>query len=299
MQLFVIPVTDKLLSSGCRTVRIDVPAADRYHIPILPIIVEQIPDELFERVFGKRHYLDSTGIDNTQISFEKKLTDYLNRIASADTWSQQIRDAFDAYIFLSYRKKDRKAAQRLMNLIHKTPFCRDIAIWYDEYLVPGESFTDAIKDAMHRSSLFALAVTPNPLEQGNYVMMHEYPEALKNNMNILAAELEKTDREQLIQHYNGLPPTVDLDDIVILGQALKNTHAKKVNNEPRHLFFIGLAYLYGIDVEVNRERALNLITDAARSYGTDCQYVFRGRRSRPLPGKSSRMAAKADNTSVE
>lgn len=35
--------------------------------------------------------------------------------------------------------------------------------------------------------------------------------------------------------------------------------------DPEHSCFIGLAYLNGIDVEVDRERALGLITGAAKA----------------------------------
>ena len=37
------------------------------------------------------------------------------------------------------------------------------------------------------------------------------------------------------------------------------------DNEPEHNFLIGLAYLDGIDVEVNRERGIEMITLAALS----------------------------------
>ena len=68
----------------------------------------------------------------------------------SDEMAEKVRAAFDAYIFLSYRKKDRKYANELMRLIHKNDFCRDIAIWYDEYLVPGEDFNNAITEALKR-----------------------------------------------------------------------------------------------------------------------------------------------------
>ena len=61
---------------------------------------------------------------------------------------EKIRAAFDAYIFLSYRKKDRAYAQELMHLIHKNRFCKDIAIWYDEFLTPGESFRANVEKMM-------------------------------------------------------------------------------------------------------------------------------------------------------
>lgn len=50
----------------------------------------------------------------------------------------------DAYVFLSYRKKDRKHAKELMRLIHANRFCLDIAIWYDGFLAAGEDFNAAI-----------------------------------------------------------------------------------------------------------------------------------------------------------
>ena len=64
-----------------------------------------------------------------------------------------------------------------MRLIHENEAYRDIAIWYDEFLVPGEGFNEAIKAAFEKSSLFAMAVTPHLEEDGNYVMRVEYPMA--------------------------------------------------------------------------------------------------------------------------
>ena len=66
--------------------------------------------------------------------------------------AKRVRAAFDAYIFLSYRKKDRKYANELMRLIHSNPECRDIAIWFDEFLTPGESFKENIEKILDRSS---------------------------------------------------------------------------------------------------------------------------------------------------
>ena len=49
-------------------------------------------------------------------------------------------------------------------------------------------------------------------------------------------------------------------------QALLGNIAKKeTNNDPTHLFFIGLAYLRGIDVERDAERAISLISMAAKA----------------------------------
>lgn len=147
MNLFVVPITTKLLTKPCRTIQLDVPFAIKNHIPILPLMQEGGLDELFSRYFGDLQYLDPNARDESAISYDEKLKKFLNSVLIGDELAEKVRAAFDAYIFMSYRKKDRKYANELMRLIHKNDFCRDIAIWYDEYLVPGENFNQAITDA--------------------------------------------------------------------------------------------------------------------------------------------------------
>ena len=185
-----------------------------------------------------------------------------------DELAAKVRAAFDAYIFLSYRKKDRKYANKLMRLIHQNDFCRDIAIWYDEYLVPGEEFNKAIRKAIEKSNLFTMVVTPNLINEENYVKTNEYPAAL-HKKNILPVEMVPTDSVELLKQYPEIPNSVNGQDNIALSQALKDSLVQIAHTEndtdPRHNFFIGLAYLNGIDVEINNERALNLITSAAEA----------------------------------
>lgn len=269
INLFVIPVTTKLLTKPCRAINIDIPFALKKHIPILPLVQERGLDELFTSHFGDLQYLDRNAHDETTISFEEKLKKYLNSVLIGDELATKVRAAFDAYIFLSYRKKDRKYANELMRLIHKNEICRDIAIWYDEYLVPGENFNEAISDALKKSDLFALVVTPNLVNEINYVQTVEYPEAEKQNKPIIPAELVKTDYNELSDKYPKIPNCVNAHDEITLSKTLESalvTIAYEENDtDPQHNFFIGLAYLDGIDVEVNHERALSLIKSAAEA----------------------------------
>ncbi|MBR6825568.1 MAG: hypothetical protein IKM59_03370, partial [Oscillospiraceae bacterium] len=145
--LFVVPVTLKLLTTPNRAMDEDLPYAKEAHIPILPIIMEPGLESIYSRKdkFHERQYLKSYGSDPTEISYEEKLKKYLDSVLIGDELASRIRAAFDAYIFLSYRKKDRKQANDLMRLIHSNPACRDIAIWFDEFLTPGESFRENIE----------------------------------------------------------------------------------------------------------------------------------------------------------
>ena len=269
MQLFVIPVTSKYLEGDCRAILSEYGFAIKRHIPLLPILMEPGLDIQFAvmlnsvgKGYGDIQYLDRSIKDATQISYEEKLRKRLSGILTDDRTAARVRAAFDAYIFLSYRKKDRAYAQELMRLIHRIPNCRDIAIWYDEFLVPGEEWSKAISDAMKKSKLFTLAITPNLTEPDNYIIKTEYPEARKEKKKILPAEMIKTDRDLLEKLFSDLPQIVDGHSAEEMEKALKEIAFAGNDKSPEHRFLIGLAYLGAIDVERDPEMAVELITSA-------------------------------------
>ena len=272
--LFVIPITFKLLTTPNRAMDEDFPYACKEHIPVLPIMMESGLDSLYAAAdkFGELQYLNPYSTDPTEISYEEKLKKYLESVLLSDEMVKRVQGAFDAYIFLSYRKKDRKYANELMRLIHNIPEFRDVAIWFDEFLTPGESFKDGISKILSDSKLFALLVTPNLLEEldgkPNFVMGEEYPAALQAGMAIVPAEMEPTEKERLSQKYKDIPRCVDPRDAQELKSRLAEVLFKTVkreNEDPVHNFLIGLAYMEGIDVEINRKRGLQLITLAAEA----------------------------------
>ena len=280
MQLVVLAVTSKLLYSPSRARDVELKYALSHHIPVLPIMLENGLAIEFNRVTDTQiQVVDRYVTDPTATPYEEVLDTYLKSVLISDRMAEQVRDAFDAYVFLSYRKKDRRHAQRLMHLIHENRQFRDIAIWYDEFLVPGENFNDAIRDAFDRSGLFALAVTPNLLEAGNYVMRIEYPLAherqkQQGDLEIVPVEMyeidrgdPRTDRQKLRDVYEGIPTVQDehraAEMNAALLAALERIARKENDGSARHRFFIGLAYLNGIDVEIDHGRALELIRSAA------------------------------------
>lgn len=211
MNLFVVPVTFKLLTKPNRAMDDDISYARNEGIPILPLMMEMGIDAVYSdpNKFGELQYLYPFSQDKTEISYADKLRKHLEAVLISDEMAAQIRAAFDAYIFLSYRKKDRRHANELMKLIHNIPEYRDIAIWYDEFLTPGESFQKTIEKAMKDSELFALLVTPNLLEDNNFVMTEEYPAARRANMTILPTEMVATDKHELAEKYKGIPECAD------------------------------------------------------------------------------------------
>lgn len=277
MNLFVVPITMKLLCGGNRALDIDIPFIKENKYYFLPIMMENGLYELFTAKIGKYEYLKANyssnyinDIDNlaeTEIPYEEKLKKYLDSVLISYELKKEIQDAFDAYIFLSYRKKDRQYANQLMKMIHENSMFRDIAIWYDEFLTPGEVFEDEIREALNKSELFTLLVTKNLLENPNYVLTKEYPEAKANNKNIMPVEMDETNRIILEQLYDSIPECVPGESKELIytqiSEFLNGIMLLENDTNPEHNFLIGLAYLNGIDVEKNIDRAVELITEAA------------------------------------
>ena len=230
MQLLVLGVTSRFINSESRARDVELKFAIEKHIPVLPIMLEQG----LAREFNKK--------TNTAIQVVNRYSD--------------------------------------------NPGYQDIAIWYDEFLVPGEKYNDAIEDALRKSTLFALAVTKNLEEDGNYVMSKEYPKAhsrseKEKQFQIVSVELydEKKNPPQRIKLDNlkdhkefPVKEILDVHDEHIRPEvnqafldALERISKKENDGTPEHRFFIGLAYLCGIDMEINTERALKLIDSAARA----------------------------------
>ena len=271
MQLFVFVLTDDFYDefelNKIQHIASEVSFAIDHRIPILPIVFESENSTVYQKVFGSLQFLNRFRVDSTEIPYQQKLRKYLDMVIVGNELSAKIRAAFEAYIFLSYRKKDRKYALQLMNLIHSNDLCRDIAIWFDEYLTPGEDFNDSIAKALHKSDIFTVLLTPNLVNEMNYVINTEYPEAVKANMPILSVEAEKTNKEDIKKRFTDFPDPLSINDdagiITTITSLLPKITLSSRQDDPQHDFFIGLAYLSGIDVEIDKEKAFSLIKSAA------------------------------------
>ena len=278
MQLFVVPVTLSLLTKESRTMEYDIPFARRMGIPILPIMMEGGLDALYSATnkFGEIQYVSRASNDESAIPYGEKLSKFLSSVLISRENEERVRSDFAGYVFLSYRKKDRAYANMLLKRIHSDPALSDVAVWYDEFLSPGESFRTNISEALGKSSAMLLLVTPSLLEDGNFVMSVEYPAARSSGIKIIPIEMQKTDMAQLCAAYPGIPAVTDFgaDDFLynIKSALCKNETAEAW--AARHKYLMGIAYLYGIDMEVDRERGLDLIYSAARENHYDAMLLL-------------------------
>lgn len=146
---------------------------------------------------------------------------------------------------------------------------RDIGLWYDEHLTPGEDFNDEIEVHLNDSKLFALIVTPNLVNEKNYVQEHEYPQAVERSKPVVPIQYEATDSDTLRREYPNIPDCLDPEDAAAveyaLNSALSGIARCRNDHDPDHWYHIGLAYLTGTDVEVDHSLAVKLITAAAEA----------------------------------
>lgn len=267
VQLAVIPISETLLTTVEDSVIYhEIRTAIDKHVAILPIMMEDGLEGLYKNKFGDMQFIYKKKAENYQLTYEQKLERFLLEVLVGDELSAKIRAAFDAYIFLSYRKKDRKLAQELMRLIHQNESCRNLAIWYDEFLLPGEDFNTAIEKALKTSDLFTIMITPNLVGEPNYVTEIEYPLARSEGKRIIPIEMYPTDenkvRAQLDVKY--ILRVRESDFNKKLTDEIKEISLSSSPRSPEHDFFIGLAFLNGIDVEVDSERGTRLIESAAQ-----------------------------------
>lgn len=269
MNLFVIPVTCRLLTEPNRAMDEDCAFAEKNHIPVLPLMAENSIDEFYVRRFGERQYISVYDHDPTKRSYPEQLAGCLRSVLTSKETVERIRKAFDARIFLSYRKTDRRSANELMRMIHAHPGLEKLAIWYDEFLTPGESFRENIRSTISSCCLMLLLVTPRLLEKPNFIMDEEYPAAKSCGKPVLPVLMEPTDPDGLRECYKDIPEPVSVLDETEFDARIIRPLLQYASDEPfgdpERDCLIGLAYLDGIDVEIDKERGVRLITAAAEA----------------------------------
>ncbi len=243
--------------------------------PIFFVRVSNIDFNDFETKHGSIHVFDATNIDipTHKDSVVEHIRAKLFELFYSDIETNDIKNAFNAQIFLSYRKKDYRYLNSFLNLFHSIPLLRSVSVWYDDFLIPGKNYERSINDAMNDSPLFLLIVTNNLLEKGNYVLNIEYPFAIINNKIIFPFQFENIDKIKLQQTFPNLPNCIDASNIQEVKIALnKICEYLKLNvqeNSPKQKYFLGLAYLLGVYVEKNAKISEELLSDSIENGYTE------------------------------
>jgi hypothetical protein len=107
-------------------------------------------------------------------------------------------------IFISYSRKDRRAARQLVRLIHRSPH----EVWIDESGIdPGEGFPEKIIQTINNSDYFILLWSRNSKE--SRWVEREWNHAYKESKKILPLLLDKTPLPMALESINAFTSLED------------------------------------------------------------------------------------------
>lgn len=262
--LAVVPVTASLLQKQSFLKDIFLPFIDRNRLPVLPILSDSSRIDDYAEVFGDLQFIELEPDPLKGKTLEGKMEEYLDKMFVSLDVIEKIQSSFRLHLFISYRKKDWQYAQNLMGYLQSLETSWDVALWYDDYLIPGEDFNQVIKENLEKSEVFTLLVTP-ALEEENYISKQEYPLALDAEKTIIPIEMESADSEKLARLYKDLPEIRSVSDPVLRKRLnrLLQSDTSFDGSDPSKLYYLGLALLKGINKKRNGEKAEMLIGQAA------------------------------------
>ena len=187
-------------------------------IRVIPILLEggQNTVDLVNMRLGKIQYIDAS----------ESLEFALDALRAHLTAEERVVDRSLPSVFISYRRGDRETLHEIVRTVEESEEGRQVNLWYDEVIAPGENYSKSIMRELCDCDLFILLVTPRVLEPKNYVHRVEFQEARKRGKRIIAIEAEKTDRRALTEMYEGLPRIVSLKQIDALRAVLAELKRK-------------------------------------------------------------------------
>ena len=234
----------------------------------LPIVVEEVVDVAFvdkcNELLQGRQFLSPFSHDVTEVPYEIKLRDKISRDIVRNEDDERIRENFPVRFFISYRKRDRAKLIELLKLIRLDIKLKWVGIWYDENIIPGSDFEQAIRSNIVSSDLFLLLLTGNMLERGNYVIENEYKYAnglaKENALEIVAVLWESLDMDLVRNSFKDIEERLKNKDNIV--KYLSEKMDQKAIDQ-RSLYLLALAYYYGVGAERDKKIAIDLFR---RSY---------------------------------
>lgn len=274
---------------------------------VLTIRLEADIERDFDAICGPYHLMQRAGGD-----FTERLRRYLDGVADPGYMIEEEKTAaireglFTFRIFISYRKKDLDYLLRILDALHACPQLYDASIWYDDGLIAGEDYNAQIAEKLAEADLVLFAVTDHFTEEGNYVLIDEYPRAVRNQKAILPVLAEGTGEAQIARRYPAfgrMIPCTETDrwlgEIVSVREALgkgrgpltpqelfmaaleyrdgtrtaqstameyKLYHLAAEGGDPAAMYRLGTAYLYGDHVEKDADKGSKMLMHSVGAF---------------------------------
>jgi len=268
-QLLVLIVSHGFLDQAKESEPAEYRVAKQLNVPILPIAPDPGLFPEFTAQIGAIH-----GISTKDNEYRIKLREQLDNFLTSEDLMREINEkAFTGRLFLSYRKADIDEARSFMKKFHDLPGFEQYAIWYDNFLTAGRIFDEEIRASIDAADAFVLLVTPNLLMPGagggmNYVLAEEIPYALKAGKKIIAVEAVETDRTAFSAACPGVENFIPYGQLDRFGDHIIKKENRK-DMTPERIYLIGKAFLQGIGVEKDFNRAISLLKDASEANHLD------------------------------
>lgn len=286
MDLFVIAVTEELIDKELEYTAELILFAWEKHISVMPVyyvsgssknpygrrFIEAVSKAVSTLTLQELR-LELDGPVYSSRDFKHHFSNKLKKLVIPEELTEEIiSSAFCRRLFLSYRKKDREKALAVMKAIHDLPLCQSIAIWFDDFLTAGRDFNKEIEEQLISADAFLLAVTPNLFENPNYVFKTEYPSAVVHQKKMVAVEAAPTDHTAFAEMYPEISKAVPVWDVDALKEKLMSVLLPTEElKEParRQKYLLGMAYLSGVLVEKDPQRAFKLMKESAEDGEAD------------------------------
>ena len=238
--------------------------AKQHEIPVLPIVQYDSLFPAFTKLADAIH-----GISKIDTDYHQKLKTQLSGLLASDKFIKEVLEkAFTATLFLSYRRDNLLETKQFMRAFHSIPDHLSVAVWYDNFLTAGRIFDDEIRDSIIKSDAFVLLVTrdlllPNNEGKPNYIISTEYPEALKLKKKIIAVEVLKIDRKEFKSKFKKVHYYCDNENYSAAFKKILPKKKRGVENEAERNYYLGMAYLKGLYVERDVNKAIKILKTSA------------------------------------
>ena len=268
MALVVFIITRDFLFQENDARSIVLPLAKEEHARMLMIQAEPGIETDFDAVCGAYHLLDRASALYGQ-ALSNFVSDHLDMhyLTGLDDEQKRImQEIFQRRCFISYRKKDRAHLLRLVDAIRRYPGFLDVSLWYDDALVAGEDYNDQIAARLESADCVLFAVTASFLEPGNYVLEHEYPQAMRAGKTLVPVLMEPVDEVALRALYPDFRECVTWGDneklVRMLAAAFGGCDPTRCPS-PAEKHFLAREYVAGQRTERNMDLAYRLYVEAA------------------------------------
>lgn len=187
-------------------------------------------EDLIKREIDARDWFvfcESEAANNSQyVQMEK---DYVIQAGKKKIWTLDLSLSTDEQlkmvdricsqvnIFLSYRKKDRRIAAAMQQALSE----KDFDVWYDDFLIPGQAFSEEIADSIFHCDYFIALISEGYEE--SYCGMIELPRAIQRNKEIIPIIIGDASIPTLLRDHQcyRIPSLPKSDDIYIIAEYIE------------------------------------------------------------------------------